>query len=97
MKAVICAWYSSDGQGEESIEEQLRECKEHAERQNMNIIATILTETLRKNRGRTIKHVTVEGPDVSSYMSAILKSLRYYTYNRSVIYHISRKNKCISD
>jgi DNA invertase Pin-like site-specific DNA recombinase len=32
MKVVIYARYSSDGQREESIEGQLRECKEFAER-----------------------------------------------------------------
>ena len=32
MKAVIYARYSSDNQREESIEGQLRECKEYAER-----------------------------------------------------------------
>ena len=32
MKAVIYARYSSDSQREESIEGQLRECKEYAER-----------------------------------------------------------------
>ena len=31
MKAVIYARYSSDGQREESIEGQLRECLEYAE------------------------------------------------------------------
>ena len=32
MKGVIYARYSSDNQREESIEGQLRECKEYAER-----------------------------------------------------------------
>ena len=40
MKCVIYARYSSDGQREESIEGQLRECKEFAERQNMVVIST---------------------------------------------------------
>jgi len=38
LRAVIYARYSSDGQREESIEGQLRECKEYAERQNIIII-----------------------------------------------------------
>jgi len=37
---TIYARYSSDGQREESIEGQLRECKEYAERQNMVVIST---------------------------------------------------------
>jgi DNA invertase Pin-like site-specific DNA recombinase len=46
MKAVIYARYSSDGQREESIEGQLRECKEYAERQNMAIIGTYIDRAL---------------------------------------------------
>ena len=40
MRAVIYARYSSDGQREESIEGQLRECKEYAERHNMTVVLT---------------------------------------------------------
>ena len=46
MKAVIYARYSSDGQREESIDGQLRECKEYAERHNMNIIGTYIDRAL---------------------------------------------------
>jgi DNA invertase Pin-like site-specific DNA recombinase len=42
MNAVIYARYSSDGQREESIEGQLRECKEYAERHNITIISTYI-------------------------------------------------------
>ena len=35
MKGVIYARYSSDNQREESIEGQLRECKEYAERNDI--------------------------------------------------------------
>ena len=38
MNAVIYARYSSDNQREESIEGQLRECREYAERNNMTIV-----------------------------------------------------------
>lgn len=38
MNAVIYARYSSDNQREESIEGQLRECKEFAERNGMTIV-----------------------------------------------------------
>ena len=40
MNAVIYARYSSDSQREESIEGQLRECREYAERNNMTIVGT---------------------------------------------------------
>lgn len=46
MKAVIYARYSSSEQREESIEGQLRECKEYAERHNMTIVGTYLDRAL---------------------------------------------------
>jgi len=46
MKAVIYARYSSDGQREESIEGQLRECKEYAEKNGMTIIGTYVDRAL---------------------------------------------------
>ena len=42
MNAVIYARYSSDSQREESIEGQLRECREYAERNNMTIVGTYI-------------------------------------------------------
>jgi DNA invertase Pin-like site-specific DNA recombinase len=42
MRAVIYARYSSDGQREESIEAQLRECKEFADRHNMTIVGSYI-------------------------------------------------------
>jgi DNA invertase Pin-like site-specific DNA recombinase len=38
MNVIIYARYSSDGQREESVEGQLRECKEYAERHNMTVV-----------------------------------------------------------
>ena len=40
MNGVIYARYSSDNQREESIEGQIRECKEFAERQGIVVIGT---------------------------------------------------------
>ena len=42
MKAVIYARYSSDHQREESIEGQIRECKEYAERESIAILGTYI-------------------------------------------------------
>ncbi|MCQ2442236.1 MAG: recombinase family protein [Oscillospiraceae bacterium] len=42
MKAVIYARYSSDNQREESIEGQLRECKDYAERNGYSIVGTYI-------------------------------------------------------
>ena len=39
MKAVIYARYSSDNQREESIENQIRICKEYADKHNHTIVA----------------------------------------------------------
>jgi DNA invertase Pin-like site-specific DNA recombinase len=46
MKAVIYARYSSDSQTENSIEGQLRECKEYAERKGMTILGTYIDRAL---------------------------------------------------
>ena len=42
MKAVIYARYSSDSQREESIEGQLRECTEYAERNGITILRSYI-------------------------------------------------------
>lgn len=46
MKAVIYARYSSDNQREESIEGQLRECMEYAERNGITVINTYIDRAL---------------------------------------------------
>ena len=46
MKGIIYARYSSDNQREESIEGQLRECKEFAERQGITILGTYIDRAL---------------------------------------------------
>lgn len=46
VKAVIYARYSSDSQREESIEGQLRECKEFAEHSGMIVLATYIDRAL---------------------------------------------------
>ncbi len=46
MNGVIYARYSSDSQREESIEGQLRECKEYAERNGITILGTYIDRAL---------------------------------------------------
>ena len=46
MKDVIYARYSSDNQREESIEGQLQECKEYAERNDITILGTYISRAL---------------------------------------------------
>ena len=46
MNGVIYARYSSDNQREESIEGQLRECKEFAEKNDIQIVDTYIDRAL---------------------------------------------------
>ena len=46
MKAVIYARYSSDNQREESIEGQIRECREYAERNGITILTSYIDRAL---------------------------------------------------
>ena len=46
MRAVIYARYSSDNQREESIEGQLRECKEYADKNDMVIVKNYIDRAL---------------------------------------------------
>jgi len=46
MKAVIYARYSSDSQREESIEGQIRECTEYAQRSNITILTSYIDRAL---------------------------------------------------
>ena len=46
IKAVIYARYSSDSQREESIEGQIRECTEYAQRNNITILNTYIDRAL---------------------------------------------------
>ncbi|MCL2077504.1 MAG: recombinase family protein [Oscillospiraceae bacterium] len=46
MKAVIYARYSSEQQTENSIEGQIRECKEYAERHNMKVVTAYIDRAL---------------------------------------------------
>ena len=46
MNAVIYARYSSDSQREESIEGQLRECREYAERKDVTVVGTYIDRAL---------------------------------------------------
>lgn len=50
MTAVIYARYSSDNQREESIEGQLRECQEYAERNGITILRNYIDRALSAKR-----------------------------------------------
>ena len=48
MNAVIYARYSSDNQREESIEGQLRECKEYADQNGITVVEEECTLMVRR-------------------------------------------------
>lgn len=50
MNGVIYARYSSDNQREESIEGQLRECKEFANRNDITIVDTYIDRAFLPKR-----------------------------------------------
>ncbi len=50
MKAVIYARFSSDRQREESIEGQIRECREYAERKGINIVGEYIDRALSASK-----------------------------------------------
>ena len=54
MKAVIYARYSSDNQREESIEGQLRECKEYADKNGITILCSYIDRA--GQRKGTVRH-----------------------------------------
>lgn len=49
MTGVIYARYSSDNQREESIEGQIRECKEYAEKNDITILDSYIDRALSAN------------------------------------------------
>ena len=54
MTAVIYARYSSDSQREASIEGQLRDCKDYAEKNGITVVGTYIVPTLpRRMTART--------------------------------------------
>ena len=46
MKAVIYARYSSDSQRDESIDGQIRECEEYAERNGLKVLSCYIDRAL---------------------------------------------------
>ena len=52
MKAVIYARYSSDNQREESIEGQLRECKEYAQRNGILVLQSYIDRAVVRQDGQ---------------------------------------------
>lgn len=79
MNAVIYARYSSDSQREESIEGQLRECREYAERNNMTIVGTYID--------RALSAKTADRPEFQHMIKDSAKEFsRLYLYGSSTVF-----------
>ena len=76
MNAVIYARYSSDNQREESIEGQLRECREYAERSNMTIVGTYID--------RALSAKTADRPEFQHMIKDSAKELFIFFVNDSM-------------
>lgn len=83
MNAVIYARYSSDNQREESIEGQLRECKEYAERNGMTVISTYIDRALSaKTDNRPQFQQMVQDSDTHTFEVVLVWKLDRFTRNR---------------
>ena len=73
MNAVIYARYSSDRQREESIEGQLRECTEYANKNNLTLLGTYVDRALSAR--------TADRPDFQRMIADSAKGiLMWYWY-----------------
>lgn len=83
MNAVIYARYSSDDQREESIEGQLRECKEYAERNGMTVISTYIDRALSaKTDNRPQFQQMIQDSDTHTFEVVLVWKLDRFTRNR---------------
>lgn len=96
MKAVIYARYSDDSQREESIEGQLRECKEYADKEGITILSTYIDRAYSaKTDDRPMFQKMVEDSKEKLFDAIIVWKLDRFARNRtdSAIYRsILRKN-----
>ena len=96
MKAVIYARYSDDSQREESIEGQLRECKEYADKEGITIISSYIDRAYSgKSDDRPQFQKMIEDSKEKLFDAIIVWKLDRFARNRtdSAIYKsILRKN-----
>lgn len=96
MKAVIYARYSSDNQREESIEGQIRECKEFAERNDITILGSYIDRALSaKTDNRPEFQKMIEDSAKQLFDTVIVWKLDRFSRNRYDSAHnkaILRKN-----
>ena len=83
MKGVIYARYSSDNQREESIEGQLRECKDYAERNGITILGTYIDRALSAktdNRPEFQKMIKTWSGQIGGILCGTLMSVIFFLY-----------------
>lgn len=89
MKAVIYARYSSSAQTEQSIEGQIRVCKEYAERHNINIINEYIDRALTgTNDNRPEFQQMIEDAEKKEFEQIIVYKLDRFSRNKydNVVY-----------
>mgnify|MGYP004526068225 FL=1 len=96
MNAVIYARYSSDSQREESIEGQLRECREYAERNDMTVVGTYIYRALSaKTADRPeFQHMIKDSAKEMFEIVLVWKLDRFFRdrYDSAHYKHILKKN-----
>ena len=92
MIAVIYARYSSDSQREASIEGQLRDCKDYAEKNGITVVGTYIDRAYSAktdDRPDFQRMIKMEAYRLAQKMQA--DNQRLWQYNRQLIDHIYRR------
>lgn len=96
MKAVIYARYSSDNQREESIEGQVRECKEYAKKRDISIVKLYIDRAFSaRTADRPEFQRMIKDSDKGLFDAVIVWKLDRFSRDRldSAVYkHILKKN-----
>ena len=91
MNGVIYARYSSDNQREESIEGQLRECKEYASRNGIRIISTYIDRAFSaKTDNRPQFRQMIKDSDAKTFDAVLVWKLDRFSRNRYDSAHYKR-------
>lgn len=99
LKAVIYARYSSSNQREESIEGQIRECKEYAKRKNIQIINQYIDRALTgKNDNRPAFLEMIKDSSLKTFNLVLCYKVDRFARNRfdSAIYKAKLKKNGVT-
>ena len=91
MNAVIYARYSSDNQREESIEGQLRECKEYADQNGITVVRTYIDRALSaKTDSRPQFQQMIRDSATHTFEAVLVWKLDRFSRNRYDSAHYKR-------